>query len=134
MRGRAHGRLTAAIALPLMVALGLPGTFSVVVCRFGAMTTVHDCCPSRSQKGPEGPRDPRNRVSGQGCCSMRAVTVGAPVAEHSGGAEGGRGWVLAKESISSVASGPTRSSAALLRPAARAVGPPLTLLKQSFLL
>jgi hypothetical protein len=121
--------LRSALVIPVLVTLGLPGSFSVVSCRFGAMTQVHACCRGRALRVPA-----QARVAGERCCSVRAVDLGTPLAEHPARVVQvpetlpSCGWALMEP-------GPAVSPAARgARPLPRAVGPPLRLLKQSFLI
>ena len=114
-----------------MGALGLPATFSVAVCRFG-MTAADDCCPGRT--GADQPEERAARVAGQGCCTRRVVDLGTPVAEHSREVASARPWVVPDDSLFFTGDHVGGPAPSLLRPSARAVGPPLRLLKQSFLI
>jgi hypothetical protein len=131
-RARAAKLLTSALALPLMTALLLPASFGVVVCRFGAMMAADDCCAGRAHQ--ERAEDPGKRIETEPCCSVRAVDLGTPLAEQSARVDTARDWVLASAWTIWVDDGLARPAAALQRPAVRALGPPVRVLKQSFLL
>jgi hypothetical protein len=123
--------LRSALVVPLILTLGLPGTFSIVVCRFGAMVAPHGCCAGRARE--QRATETQDRVAGDSCCSMRALDLGTSLAEHGNSVEGPSVPILAAAWTTSVESRPPRP-ATVYRPAARALGPPLRLLKQSFLI
>jgi hypothetical protein len=131
-RARATKLLLSAVALPLLAALLLPASFGVLVCRFGHMVSADDCCAGRVQQ--ETGEDAPTRIDTEPCCSVRAVDLGAPLAEQSGRVEVARDWTLADGWSISIEDGSARPRSTIPRPAVRAIGPPLRLIKQSFLL
>jgi hypothetical protein len=124
--------LASAVVLPLMTALLLPTSFGLVVCRFGAMMSSGDCCAGHAR--PEAREDPDRKIDTEPCCSLRAVDFGIPLAERSARVDAAPDRVLASVWTMRLDCGPARPTATLQRPAVRALGPPVRLLKQSFLL
>lgn len=120
-----------AVALPLMAALCLPGTWSVLVCRFGdMMSEAHDCCAG----APNGDADDSPQIADEPCCSLRAVDLGGPTGERAERADAIHHLALAAAPVLSFLERPAAAPYQPLCLAPRALGPPLRLLKQSFLI
>jgi hypothetical protein len=130
LQARAARLLTSAVVIPLMVALLLPASFGAVVCRFGGTMAADDCCArDRDAAGDVG-----QSVDAEPCCSVRAPQPGTTMAEWSPPVQAPRSWLLASAWNDGSGARLARPAAALERPARRALGPPVRLLKQSFLL
>ena len=125
--------LVSAVALPLVAALLLPVSLRVVVCRFG-MVATDDCCAGQEHQDAIAAHRAGARLESEPCCSLRPIDLGTPLAERSARLDATPSWVLTDTWTIAVDPGLARPAAARHRPAARAIGPPLRVLKQSFLI
>jgi hypothetical protein len=127
-------RLPAAAALLVLGAtVLLPARYAVLVCRFGGIVHVAPgaaCCPGLARRAPPAPAP---SIAAAGCCSLKAVhLVQAPVERQAGGPS--------LERAAGPLDGPVpfppprwRVQATPL-PSPPAIGPPLIVAKQSFLI
>jgi hypothetical protein len=119
-----------AALLPLFAVSVLPTQLRTLVCRFtGAVMDVETCCPDRDAQTPVGAQ-----LSEQGCCVVKTVDLGRLVAEpRSEGAPPPEvAAVVAARTPEFTLADATCPAPRPYRPPT--VGPPLVLLKRSFLI
>ena len=129
-----------AALLPLFAASVLPAHLRTLICRVtGAVMEVESCCPAApaaqgqtavgsSETGSEG-------ISDLGCCAVETIDLGGLLAEH-------RTEGAASSSFSLLSATPIGAVVVVVSPRASSVrqdrpppvGPPLLLVKRSFLI
>jgi hypothetical protein len=124
--------LAAAVFLPVACLLLLPGGGTVNVCRFGGMSArAASCCPGHHQPEPA----PQSRIEAQPCCSMHAVDAARVALALPGRGEPvAAALALPVMDPAGLAPHPVFPDHRFARRDANGVGPPLRLVKQSFLI
>jgi len=130
MRGRSKVLWMAAI-VPLLAAAVLPTRFQTLVCRFtGVVMDFEVCCPSDSERGRESP----SQLFGENCCVLKTINVQRLVTES-------RTDDMYPRDHRVLVAAPFVRTFELVRYHAHAhqvrpppIGPPLLLVKHSFLI
>jgi hypothetical protein len=126
---------SAAILLPLLVASVVAGTSTVLLCRTGAVMSVDECCPAEhAEAAPEAPA--HASLVDEPCCAVVTVELARPVSDRHAEAAP----QVAPPPVALLPpSQPLDAPQSARPPAIRTrrppyVGPPLVLLKSSFLI
>jgi hypothetical protein len=132
LRGRKAWTWSRALALlPLLLLVASLPAQVLLRCRFDGRLRTACCCPD--QKDAEGPATPA--VSGRSCCQREASRDGAPTVAVGRAASAPEAAAPALVPLLSVdVAAPGRPSAQIPRSRPPPAGPPLTLLKHSFLI
>ena len=130
-RGRLSTLLRGAVLIPLLLAAVLPESVRTLVCRYtGVAMPEESCCPQQEAEDPST----ADRLQDESCCVVKTVHLARLVSDLqspvSGPAHGeARTSVAPAEELIVATRGPN-----LRRPAILSVGPPILLVKQSFLI
>jgi hypothetical protein len=124
-----------AALLPLFAASVLPTHLRTLICRVtGAVMEVDVCCPDDPAAKAQAAARTSESISDLGCCVVKTIDLGRPLAEHE--AEG-----APPSSFTPVSATPAtgvvlaaRHTASVRQDRPPPVGPPLLLLKRSFLI
>ena len=124
-----------AALLPLFAASVLPTQLRTLICRVtGAVMEVDACCPAAPAAPAQAAARISESISDPGCCAVQTVDLGRMLAEH-------RSEEAPPPSVTPVSAAPMAGPvlAAWPTPSVRQdrppqVGPPLLLLKRSFLI
>jgi hypothetical protein len=131
MRGRRLSRfLWMATVVPLFVAAVLPSHVSTFACRStGVMMQVETCCPGDEKAN----RHPQSRLRDEACCSITTIDLARLVSNRPTETPFRQHEVSVKLPATAVSVSP--AGLALIRYVApHNVGPPILLLKRSFLI
>ena len=130
-KGRWSKLLWMVALVPLFGASVLPTQVRALVCRFtGALMDEETCCPSHDQKQAE----PMAQLREQGCCVVRTVELPKLLSEHQvDGPVRFDGLPLLSAPISELPA-PSAADLPFHRVRPPPLGPPLRLLKRSFLI
>ena len=130
-RGSRAKALWIAATLPLLAASVLPTQFSTLVCRFtGAVMDVEACCPGRDvDQAPV-----RAQLLDETCCIVRTVDLGKLVSDRSLDGAPPRIEALIALSLGPPPFLPPRHVRRVRPVGPPPVGPPLILVKSSFLI
>ena len=120
-----------ATLLSLFGASVLPTHMRALVCRFtGALMDEEACCPTGAAKQAA----PVARLLDQGCCVVRTVDLPKLLSDHQADGPAPCDWQARGSMVSSEAPPPDAASIPLHRVRPPPLGPPLRLLKSSFLI
>jgi len=123
-----------AALLPLFAASVLPAQLQTLVCRMtGAVMAIESGCPAPAQTAAPSAEGVES-VSDLGCCVVQTIDLGGLVAEHraDGAPPSLPAPAVATSTMGMVLAPRPRSSVRQDRPPP--VGPPLLLVKRSFLI
>jgi hypothetical protein len=119
-----------AVLLPLFAAAVLPTQIRTLVCRVtGAIMKLETCCPADDEAAPS-----TAQLLGENCCLVRTVDLPKLISEHRAGSvppDLGQPVPLAQTFDAQVLAD---RRAQFSPPGPPSVGPPLLLLKRSFLI
>jgi hypothetical protein len=120
-----------AVLIPLLLAVVLPGTLRTLVCRYtGVVMPEETCCPEPDAPDQSAPA----QLRGESCCVVKTVHLARLVSDRQTPAS----ELVHQELTAGVASTESYLVAvrapSIRRPAILPVGPPLLLVKQSFLI
>jgi len=129
--GRRSRTLWIAAVLPLFAAAVLPTHFQTLVCRFsGIVMDIEVCCPSV----PRESRDTHSQLRAEDCCVLKSVDLQKLVTERrTDGAQPREHEALAAMPLVGT-SDPSRRQNHALQVGPPPMGPPILLLKRSFLI
>lgn len=123
--------LRAAALLPVLLAAVLPTHVLTLVCRFGAVMDVESCCPAEHDAVSIN----EARVRDEPCCTLRMVDLEHSVSEQQSYiAPASHHEIGIAVIVPAFARRPTDSFVRIRSTAPPHLGPPLILLKQSFLI
>lgn len=127
---------SAALLLPLLVASVVAGHETVLVCRTGAVMSLDECCPGEHAEAASEVAPPTHAsLVDEPCCAVATIELARPVSDRQ--AEAAPHVTAPHAALLPPA--PSDAQAGARVPAIRArrppsVGPPLVLLKRSFLI
>jgi hypothetical protein len=127
---RGRRLFTLATLLPVLVAIILPAVASVSVCRYGMVMDADACCPKPADRD----RDPGARLEDAPCCAKQAVAFDRLISERSTRIDHIPLSRVAASVVSLAPAWPAASPRLLPRLSPPPIGPPVRLIKQSFLL
>lgn len=133
-RSRLLALSSAALLLPLLIASVVAGHETVLVCRTGAIMTLDECCPAEhAEAAPEPPA--HASLVDEPCCAVATIELARPVSDRQPEAA----TDAASPPVALLAPAETDAATISRGPVIRArrppsVGPPLVLLKRSFLI
>ena len=131
LKGRGAKLFWMAALLPLFGASVLPTHRRALVCRFtGALMDEESCCPA----GGEKQAAPVARLLDQGCCVVRTVDLPKLVSDHQADGPAPCDWQALVSTVTSELPPPDAAGIPLHRVRPPPLGPPLRLLKSSFLI
>jgi len=131
--GRLAKTMWLAVLVPLFLAAVLPDQVRTLVCRFSGAVMDEDCCPPEADEAVET----EARVRNESCCSIKTIELARLVSDRRVEPASHRCYELrAHVPNIEVSDRSTRPAGlALIRYAAPPhVGPPIVLLKRSFLI
>ena len=124
-----------AALLPLFAASVLPAQLRTLICRVtGAVMDIESCCPAVPMAQADEAVGIPESISDLGCCVLETIDLGRLVAEHraDGAPPSAVGFLSATPVGGLALAGRPRPSVRQDRPPT--VGPPLILVKRSFLI
>lgn len=119
----------AAVA-PLLIASVLPDHVRTLVCRFSGAVMTEECCP------PEGGQaaQTQTELRDESCCVVKTTDLGRLVSDRRAETEPARHYAVLAVAPPASASPPTGCVAVIRFVSGAAIGPPIVLLKRSFLI
>ena len=128
--GRLSKAVWMAVVVPLFLAAVLPAHSSTLVCRFTGAVMAEDCCPRQ----PDEKVEPQTELREQACCALKTIDLARLVSDRRAETEAVRHYAPWTPIAATFIPRPATFVGLIRSIASPAVGPPIVLLKRSFLI